>query len=319
MLRVAVSVVIAFMVSACGGGSSGESSNIVNSETLQGAPVIGRILTDVRSFSKSYGGTRHVGEVETVTFSVNAEVTDPQGFDDIDTIYLHKNDELDWRWDIYNGGYRSYCEIENTHVFECYFYDANSLHRIDLSDWELVVEDNSGNISAKRFDFNLPGGNEPNFERFIYSEYYTGPTELGVPTMPSLRECHDAFVFSRESTQSYEFRFTVNDHRVKEYAIELWGFDGVWSYIGYVPINSPSISSKPVIHGIETRVFIPFSEMIINEGYTSSDVDAFHIVLFDDFIEISPNYFWNNHLSVSEMLMPDGYLDRDIYPGLSCN
>jgi hypothetical protein len=283
--------------------------------------MIGQILTDIRIVSNYYGGTVRVYETETIKFWVEAEVVDPQGFEDLESIYFYKNDGRDRSWELYDARLANWneCHRGNSNVFACLFHDPQNTRKIDLQGWELAAIDKAGNISTKPFNFALPGGAIPSYEEFVYSEHYTGPTEIGVPALPSLSACYDAFVFTRAGSLSFEFRFSTNDHRVKEYSLELWGFDGIWNYIGDVPIDSPSITSAPVVPGIETRVFIPWSEMVLHAGYAPSDVAGFHIVLYDDLTEVEQGYYWVNHLGVSEFLNPDLYLDRDLYPGLSCN
>jgi len=321
------------MISACGASSEGDASKAtetsqsientdvqVTPQSNEDAPVIGRILTDIRNLSASYGGTIS-DDTETIKFAVNVEVSDPQGIEDIDFVYFYKNDGEEWYWLLYDAysyeEFRNECRLENSNVFECVFYDSSNPYKIDLQGWELAVVDKAGNISLQEFQFTHPEGLTPSYENFVYSDYYTGSIEFGVPALQSLSEYDDdVFIFTREGTQSFEFRFNVSDSRVKEYAIEIWGFDGIWNYIGYVLRNSPSITSTPITHGVETRVNIPWSEINLFDGYTSSDIGGFHILLHDELTEVQDGYGWSNHMGVSDFIMPDIRVDRDLYPDI---
>lgn len=277
------------------------------------APEIGTILTDIRHLPDTYGGTTNVDPPPVnIGFTVNVQISDPDGFDDLEYVDIVQLDD-NWWWSLLDpsswGAQRNSCRIGDSDVFECVFHSSERLHTIKLSNWKVIVVDKSGNQIEKQFNFSVFGGEEPGTYDIIYSPQYDGDISNGIPALESLSEEANGLVgYINEGTQSFRIEFQATDTRIKNYEIQLWSYvyDGVsedsgdWFYTGYVPLNSASIMSTPIVAGVTTELDINWSEVILKPGFSPMDIDAGHVVVFDEFIEIGPDHYWSYQLGTSD-------------------
>jgi hypothetical protein len=153
------------------------------------------------------------------------------------------------------------------------------------------------------------GGEEPDTYDIIYSPQYDGDISNGIPALESLsNEANGLVGYKNEGTQSFYIEFQATDTRIKHYLVDLWTLmddgssehSGDWFKVGYVPVASASIMSTPIVAGVVTKLDINWSEVIFKPGFSPMDIDAGHVVVFDEYIEIEPDYYWSYQLGISD-------------------
>ena len=303
-----LSIITLFLI-ACSGssGSTTDSNHKVASDINDNsAPEIGTILTDIRHFPDTYGGTTKINPPpESIAFSVSVEISDPDGFDDLEYIDIIQLDDDLWWTLLYPSriDQRDSCRIGESDIFQCLFYSNERLHSIRLSNWKVIVEDKSGNRVEKVVHFGVFGGEEPGTYDLVYSPKYDGDISNGIPALESLsEEANGLGGYINEGTQSFRIEFQATDTRIKHYLIELWAYvddgsseySGGWFYAGYVPANSTSIMSTPIIAGVKTELDFNWSEVFFEPGFSPTDIDADHLVVYDEFVELADHSYWNS-------------------------
>ena len=306
------------ILTACGGGSDSTppaSASAVASDTQENnPPEIGRILTDIRHIPTVFRGeTKIEPPQESIAFAVNVEVTDPDGGDDLEYIYITQVDDDLW-WNLIrlsDDANRNECRIGSTDIFYCNFYSSKNLHSIQLSNWKIIAEDKAGNITEKTFQFAGFNGVTASENNFIYSPKYSGNFANGLPTLESL-SYEDNGLIGRvnEAAESFQITFEATDTRIKNYSVELFAYvdrsfeqrSGVWVSAGNAIINNNSITSSPIVAGTLTRVDLSWADISYRDGFGPTDISAAHVWVNDEFIEVEPGVFWAHQVGISEFL-----------------
>jgi predicted small lipoprotein YifL len=308
LLLLALTVIL----TACGGGGGdstppANASEVASDTQANKPPEIGRVLTDIRNVanSNSIGGS-------SIGFAIDAEIIDPDGFDDLSYIGITRGAEKLWWFllDFSGSEDRRNCRIDNSNSFYCEFYNLNKLHSIELNNWKIVAVDIAGNVSEKPFQFAGFDGETAAGKDIIYSPKYSGNRTSGLPAIESLSfERNGLRAEINEASESFRITFEATDTRIKNYSLELWAFvkdelQGTydWVDVGYAHHNSTSIKSSPVVVGTQTIIDLSWSDISFRPGFQPTDVVAINVNAFDEFLEVTPDYNWSHQLGVSERI-----------------
>jgi hypothetical protein len=259
------------------------------------------------------GETKIEPPQESIAFAVNVEVTDPDGGDDLEYIYITQVDDDLW-WNLIrlsDDANRNECRIGSTDIFYCNFYSSKNLHSIQLSNWKIIAEDKAGNITEKTFQFAGFNGVTASENNFIYSPKYSGNFANGLPTLESLSYENNGLIGRvNKAAESFQITFEATDTRIKNYSVELFAYvdrsfeqrSGVWVSAGEAIINNNSITSSPIVVGTLTRVDLSWADIKYRDGFDPTDISAAHVWVNDEFIEVEPGVFWSHQVGISEFL-----------------
>lgn len=292
---------VLFYLSACGssGSSSGDSVS----------PQVDFIHADVANMHPSYFEKWGLAS-QTIGFAVSVRVTDPQGLDNLDEIYVY-NSSLDWYWallDKNDGIGMEKCYYTTYQVFECKFYYDATPHSLPLSDWLIYIMDLDGNETAQAFTFELPAQKAYDDEGYIYSDSYTGPRTNGVNAIEVLTLSGSDLIFeSNPNTQSFRIEFTTYDPLATKFGFVFYDGSAGIEYIAKAGWNLELFESYPLITGQTMVIDLPWSEISFKGLASAADINGLHIKLYDEPVAWlgssdpeGPN--WINHLSYSEYL-----------------
>ena len=180
-----------------------------------------------------------------------------------------------------------------------------------LEDWELIAEDEDGNVTTKKFQFLVPGGDLPsdlpNTERFVYSSEYAGSSSGGIEGLEAMTIVDNSIVFTADlGTRSFHIEFETSDTRAAHYGFAFYDVSSGIRYMGSVEANSPSISSMALVPGQALVIDVPWDEITFEEGFFDpTQVGGLHIKLFDEPIKWSTpstTGVWFNYVSFSEYI-----------------
>jgi len=283
------------VLTACSGDSSNSDAN---------TPVIGKIYTDINHQHSSFYNKWNITPNRTIRFTFSAQVTDPQGINNLKEIYV-ENLNNNWTW--YLLGNFNNCYVEAGGVFECTFYSDIQLDSINLNNWVLVAKDQDDNITRKNFSFLLPGGSQANNESFVYSSAYSDSNYNGIAALEAMTLSNNNLVFtSNPGTRSFHIEFETTDERAVHYSFAFYEGSNQKNYVGEACLCSPSIESMPIIFGQKVVIDLPWSEISLDQAtYDVEDINGLHIKLYDQPIDwITPNYegIWFNYISYSEYI-----------------
>jgi hypothetical protein len=271
------------------------------------APKIGDIDTVI---------THHYSnnsEEYTLSFTVRARISDPDGLDDITGVYVYdrNNEDNTDRYRILKD--RSELSsatdcFQEMEIIECTFYPKEQLHDLELDGYELVAVDRHSYSSRKAFEFKLPAGVEVTNEKFVYSDMSVNNNEdFGVPALEVMTIADNNLEFVLDTqTESLQIEFTSkNDVRVKEYAISIYDDSSEPVLISTIKFDSEIIQTAEVVSGNPTVLNIPTENLEIKESYTALDIGGLYITLLDQpststLQEVSGNWF--NYKGISEFV-----------------
>lgn len=289
-------ILLCIVVSSLIGCSSGGSDN---NDSLK----IEAIQTDILHSHSSFYEKWNYSPVISIRFTTFIIVKDPLGVSNLKAIYI-RNKTNDRFWDIFGGPNNrplEDCYDSAFDTFECVFHSSVSLDKINLKNWEVVVENRQGVISHRDFEFLLPGGDSAEDTQFVYSSIYNGSKTNGIPAIEAMTIAENGLVFRSDSeSQSFHIEFETTDSRAKHYSFIFYDDTESINAIGGAKAISPSITSMPIVFGQKTKIDLPWSE--INIERPINDINGLHIVLFDEPIEWLDQGIWFNYRSLSEFL-----------------
>jgi len=309
------------ILTACGGGGGGgdstppaNASEVASDTQANNSPEIGRVLTDIRNIAYIDGeSTGSDSQSDSIEFAVNAEVIDPDGFDDLKYIDITQVDD-DWWWTLLglpNDENRNECRIEQSDIFYCTFSSSIRPHSIKLTNWKVVAEDMAGNVTEKPFQFAGFDGETAAGNDIMYSPKYSGNRTNGLPAMESLSvERNGLSAEINEATETFRITFEATDTRIKNYDVVLWAFvedelnqeAGRWVRAGYASANRTSIKSSPVVVGTQTTVDLSWSDISFRPGFRPLDIVGIRVTVTDEYIEVKPDYSWSHQVGLSEFV-----------------
>jgi len=285
--------ILTIFLSGCGGGGSSDTLKIVN------------IFTDIVHYHPSFYGKWDITPNNSISFNISVSVRDPKGIDNLSNLYIHDkvNDEY---FDMLGGPEeltKAHCYFPDFDLYECRYYSSMNLDRVNLKNWEIVVDNKQGKSSRKNFEFLLPGGDLVDDEQFVFSSRYNRSTQNGVAALEAMTITNNILKFSSNpSTQSFHIEFESTDSRATNYSFAFYDGTTDINYIAQVRSDSSSIESMPIILGQTTSIDIPWSEVIIYDNATISDINGVHIKLYDEPIESLNDNLWFNYISFSEFV-----------------
>jgi hypothetical protein len=313
------------ILTACGGGGGGSgggdstppanASEVASDTQANNPPEIGRVLTGIRNIAYIGGeSTDSDSQSHSIEFFVNAEVIDPDGFDDLKYIDITQVDD-DWWWTLLglpNDENRNVCRRDQSNIFSCRFHSSFRPHSIKLTNWKVFAEDMAGNVTEKPFQFAGFDGETAAGNDIMYSPKYSGNRTNGLPAIESLSvERNGLSAEVNEATETFRITFEATDTRIKNYSVDLWAFvedelQGTynWAYVGYAKFSSPSIQSSPVVVGTQTMVDLSWSDISFRPGFRPTDVVDINVIVYDEILEVAPDYNWSHQIGVSEFIMP---------------
>jgi hypothetical protein len=272
------------------------------------APQILAIYSDIIHRHPSFYEKWPERTQRSIDFHFSINISDPQGIGDILKVDVRDlNDNVYWNmFDAREVNPWSRC-FRGAGVFECRFYPGNHPDYANLKNLEVVVQDLSGYTRRQRFNHLLADGDQPDQQSFVYSAQYSGSTENGYPALRLMTSADNDLVFeSSPGSQSFHVEFTVDDHRATHYSVDFYDDTDAANYVGSVPQNAPSISSKAFVVGQTLVNDIPWSEIEFEDGFSVADIKHMHITLYDSpipwIINGNDEGLWFNHLSTSEMV-----------------
>jgi|GEM_PF-1299582 len=312
---------LTMILTACGGGGGGgdstppaNASEVASDTQANNSPEIGRVLTDIRNIAYIDGeSTGSDSQSDSIEFAVNAEVIDPDGFDDLKYIDITQVDD-DWWWTLLglpNDENRNECRIEQSDIFYCTFSSSIRPHSIKLTNWKVVAEDMAGNVTEKPFQFAGFDGETAAGNDIMYSPKYSGNRTNGLPAMESLSvERNGLSAEINEATETFRITFEATDTRIKNYDVVLWAFvedelnqeAGRWVRAGYASANRTSIKSSPVVVGTQTTVDLSWSDISFRPGFRPLDIVGIRVTVTDEYIEVKPDYSWSHQVGLSEFV-----------------
>ena len=268
-------------------------------------PNIGAINTDILHSHPSFHSKWGIAPERNIRFTISAKVSDPQGIDNLKHVSAREvQDDVSWSLLGGSDGVPLHeCYQESLGIFECVFYSSGNLETILLEDWELVAEDEDGNVTSKRFQFRVPGGDLPsdlpNTERFVYSSEYAGSSSGGIEGLEAMTIVDSSIVFTADlGTRSFHIEFETSDTRVAQYEFAFYDVSSGIRYMGSAESDSPSISSMSVVPGQPLVIDVPWSEITFEEGFFDpTNIGGLHIKLLD-----SPVDGWFNYVGYSEFI-----------------
>jgi len=284
---------LAFLLTGC--SSSGPSDSL----------KIGSIFTDIVHYHPSFYGKWDVTPNSSIRFTVSVSISDTQGTDNLSDLYFH--DKTNDRYFDMLGGpdnlTKEECYYPEFNIFECRYYSSIDINRVNLANWEVVVENKQGKVNRKDFEFLLPGGDQINDEHFVYSRVYNGSTNNGIAALEAMSTINNGLLFSSNpSLQSFHIEFDNTDNRATHYSFDFYNATANISYIAKTRPDSPSIESMPIIENQKTSIDIPWSEITLYDNNTINDINGLHIKLYDEPIEWLSDDLWFNFISYSEFL-----------------
>lgn len=311
-------LIFSIVLTACGSGGSSSSGADVLSDSSS-APVIGEILTDVVHLNEFRGGSHQTyPEQFTIGFTVDVEVLDPDGADDLEYIEVTQTDDDEW-WTLFEPFQYEPCRVGSTNRYACEFRSSTRLHSLKLHNWKLIAHDKAGNVTDKAFEFRLPGGYSADGYDFVYSSMYTGDKTFGVPALESLEvSSSDINRWVDHAAETIHFDFVAQDSRIDSYHVALWDYRKVlpsdeyesWVYVGYVSSNAPSLLSNPIVANTRVSIDIPWEDVVMFEDYLVEDVSGAHIVVYDEFRPTLNEWvLWSNHSGASEFILINAHLN----------
>jgi hypothetical protein len=170
----------------------------------------------------------------------------------------------------------------------------------------------AGNVTEKPFQFAGFDGETAAGNDIMYSPKYSGNRTNGLPAMESLSvERNGLSAEINEATETFRITFEATDTRIKNYSVELWAFvkdelQGTYDsvFAGYANYKSTSIQSSPVVVGTQTMVDLSWSDISFRPGFRPTDVVDISVIVYDEILEVEPNYYWSHQTGVSEFIMP---------------
>jgi len=285
---------LTFLLTGCSGSGSSDSLKV------------GNISTDIVHYHPSFYGKWDVTPNRSIRFTVSVSINDSKGTDNLSDLYFH--DKVNDRYFDMLGGpdnlTKEECYYSDFDVFECRYYSSINLDRVNLSNWEVVVENKQGKSSRKDFEFLLPNGDLVNDEQFVYSSIYNDSTNSGIAALEAMTTANNGLVFSSNpGSQSFHIEFENKDNRATHYSFAFYDATSDISNIAKVGSNSPSIESMPIIQDQKTSIDIPWSEITLYDNATINDINGLHIKLYDEPIEWLNDELWFNYISYSEFLI----------------
>jgi len=284
---------LTFLLTGCSGSESSDSLKV------------GNISTDIVHYHPSFYGKWDVTPNSSIRFTVSVSISDSKGTDNLSDLYFH--DKVNDRYFDMLGGpdniTKEECYYSDFDVFECRYYSSINLDRVNLSNWEVVVENKQGESSRKDFEFLLPSGDLVDDEQFVYSSIYNGSTKNGITALEVMTTANNGLVFSSNpGLQSFHIEFSNTDNRAAHYSFIFYKNTADIRYIAKAILDSPSIESMPMIQGQKTSIDIPWSEITLLDNATINDINGLHIKLFDEPIEWLNDELWFNYISYSEFI-----------------
>lgn len=279
------------------------------------APKIGEISTTI-----SHHYSEDPQDEYTISFIIRANVTDPDGLDDITGIYVvDKNNEGN---DDHFRILKDKSELSSTtdcfqdrEIIECSFYpkELDNLHDLNLAEYELVAVDRHNYSSRKSFKFKLPDGIKATTEEFVYSESSSRDKESGIAALEVMTVADNNLKFVLDTVEeSLQIDFTSNDARASNYAIALYDDSDVPKLIGNIRFDSQIIQKATIKFEEPTVLAVPGEtviESLLEEGYTFLDIGGLKITLLDlpttsSLQEVTNSWF--NYQGVSEFVPING-------------
>lgn len=286
---------LSFLLTACSSGSSD------NSNTFK----VGSVSTDIVHYHQSFYGKWGTTPNSTIRFTISVNVSDPKGADNLSDLYF-RDKVADRYWDMLGGQgelTKEECYISSLDIYECRYYSSISLDSVNLKNWEIIAENKQGEVSRKDFEFLLPSGDPVEGEQFVYSSAYNGSTQNGIAALEAMTITNNGLKFSSNpGTQSFHIEFESSDNHAARYSFAFYNGTADIDYIARVRSDSPSIESMPIILGQTISIDIPWSEVIVYDNSTISDINGVHIKLYDEPIEWQNDKLWHNYISYSEFV-----------------
>ncbi|MDX1452013.1 MAG: hypothetical protein R3183_05600 [Oleiphilaceae bacterium] len=298
LLRLSLGLCAVAVLAGCSGGGADGSPK---------GPQISTVYTDVVHYHPSFDQKWGRPEAVVLSFTISVRIRDDLGLSNIDRVYVQRN-TAGREWVLFDedaGVPLDLCYIERDDLFNCQFHDSDSLDTILLDDWELMVVNKQGVTARKSVRFSLPGGQDENGIVRIYGSGYAGDTSSAVPALEAMTIADNDLSFVANGiSQSFRIQFTAHDTHAREYAFAFYGPAPFYPYIGRVSNYSPSIASTALVPGQVTEVDLPFSEVVMRDGWSTNDIVGVHIKLFDTLVDWSlvRGALWANHVSFSEFL-----------------
>jgi hypothetical protein len=276
-------------------------------EHPKGPPVIQDIQTDITHWHTNFVSSQEEFQAR-LTFRVSALLDDPSGLSDLASVYFH-HVASPRRWYLVGGSgevpwFANYKLARG--VFEYHSFDPDHPDSLLMNGWELVVVDREGHEVSQNFDFSLADGSAVADGVRVHSSAIAPPGGADVAALEAMGQvANDMSLVSDDASSSFDIVFTTNDLRAVDYQVDFYSALPERRFIGYADSDvSPSIASLALSPGVETRLALPWGEILFVGGYTAADVASMQVTLFNEAqpLDYLPGLNWRSWIGVSELV-----------------
>ena len=248
------------------------------------APEINEIYTDIAHRHPSFYAKWPDDRQATIDFTFLISVSDPQGVGDLFKLQvIDLNDSRTYTlFHANENNPYSNC-YQGAGIFECRFARGTQFDYSNLKNFEVVIQDLSGYTRRKTFNLLLADGAQPEQESFVYSAEFTRDKTNGYAALEAMTIEDNGMLFATDD-QSFHIEFVAKDSRAKHYSLDFYDNESPANHVGFVPLNSNSITGNPITTGETTTLELHWSEIDFKGDFSVNDIKNMHITLYDEAI-----------------------------------